>query len=117
VLGEKVGRSSSVTLVDGVEVKKVRGLREKLRLEYSPLGSSERSIIESDYVLIAVGRDPFLDFVEGDLLEEIEVLVRRGRVYLIGDVRNGQYRQVGISVGDGLKAAMRISQGIAGEAN
>ena len=60
------------------------------------------------YLLIAVGREPALDFLDNDI--DINRLRKMGRLYLIGDVKNGIYRQVGITVGDGIKTAMEIAR-------
>ncbi len=35
-------------------------------------------------------------------------LVEAGRLYWIGDVKNGSFRQAAIAAGDGLRAAMQI---------
>jgi thioredoxin reductase (NADPH) len=57
----------------------------------------------ADYLVFAIGREPQVDFLPADLLE-------RGshRLYLVGDVKNGQLRQAAIAAGEGLRAAMQI---------
>ncbi len=62
-----------------------------------------------DYLVTAIGRTPVLDFVAPDLLQEIRSGNHKGRVYLIGDVINGRFRQTAMAVGDGIKSAMDIS--------
>jgi thioredoxin reductase len=64
--------------------------------------------IVADYLIGAVGREPRLDFLSAELLEQAAALGRLGRLYFIGDVKNGIYRQTAIAVGDGLRAAMKI---------
>ncbi len=59
-------------------------------------------------LIVAVGREPALEFLDKDI--DIKVLRKMERLYLIGDVKNGIYRQVGIAVGDGIKAAMEIAK-------
>ncbi|MFC2079530.1 hypothetical protein ACFLSZ_06090, partial [Candidatus Bipolaricaulota bacterium] len=62
-----------------------------------------------DILVIAIGRVPELSYVEPDLLKRREELEASGRLHVIGDVRNGIYRQTAIAVGDGLRAAMGIN--------
>lgn len=64
--------------------------------------------IEVDYLIGALGRVPRLDFVSSRLFEKIQELESQGNLYLIGDVKNGRYRQTAIAIGDGLMAAMKI---------
>ena len=71
----------------------------------SPAGESSLVI---DYLLGAVGRDPCLGYLSGALRERSSQLVEEGTLYFIGDVKNDIYRQTGISVGDGVLAAMQI---------
>ena len=66
--------------------------------------------IESDYIITAIGREPFTDFMDDEFRLYENELIENGKLYYAGDVANGIYRQVGIAVGDGLMAAMRISR-------
>lgn len=68
--------------------------------------NGERWNVPVSYLVIAIGRKPALYFLDNEM--EIEELQKMGRLYLIGDVKNDIYRQVGIAVGDGLRAAMEI---------
>ena len=65
-----------------------------------------------DYVIPAIGRRPALDFIDADLEREVQYLVDQERLFFIGDVKNGPYRQTAIAVGDGIKAAMIIGRNI-----
>ena len=83
------------TPVRAVELDET-GSRLKVRTE---AGES----LEADYLLFAIGRVPQMDFLS-------DVLVDRNvkGLYLVGDVKNGLYRQAAIAAGDGLRAAMEI---------
>jgi thioredoxin reductase len=70
-------------------------------------GEKESQIL-ADYVVIAAGREPCLDFLGPKLKRSLADLRDRGKLYLIGDVKNEIYRQTAICVGDGIKAAMQI---------
>ncbi len=62
----------------------------------------------ADYLVGAIGREPRLDCLSGQLHEKMRDLKKSGTIYLIGDVKNGIYRQTSIAVGDGVKSAMKI---------
>lgn len=55
-----------------------------------------------DYVLIAAGRTPNAGMLSDGLKEHVV-----SGLFLAGDVKNGDFRQTGISVGDGLLSAMK----------
>lgn len=61
-----------------------------------------------DYVIFAVGREPNVQLIDGSILENKNDLEEAKRFFLVGDVKNGLYRQTAISVGDGMRAAMEI---------
>ncbi len=73
----------------------------------SPQGQAD---YQADYLVGAVGRKPLLDFVSSSVLERSAELEKRGILHLIGDVKNGIFRQTAIAVGDGIRAGMRIHQ-------
>lgn len=76
--------------------------------------TGERKIYVS-YLLVAIGRDPSLDFLSENLKENLEKLQKSKVLYMIGDVKNDIYRQTAIAVGDGIKAAMEIYRKLKGE--
>ena len=61
-----------------------------------------------DHLIAAIGRDPNLDFVSGQFSEKAIQLENSGKLYFVGDVANGLFRQTAIAVGDGILAAMKI---------
>ena len=61
-----------------------------------------------DHLIFAIGRAAQLDYLSPEMQKQTQALVSSGRLYLVGDVANGFFRQTGIAVGDGLKAAMQI---------
>jgi thioredoxin reductase (NADPH) len=64
--------------------------------------------LEADCLLCALGRGPVLEMLDKDLRETLDNVGKVEGLYLVGDVKNGLKRQVGIAVGDGLRAAMDI---------
>jgi thioredoxin reductase len=69
---------------------------------------SAEPTVAADYVVFAIGREPQMDFLSARVTERESTLLERGRLYFIGDVKNGLLRQTAIAVGDGLRAAMQI---------
>jgi thioredoxin reductase len=78
---------------------------EKLRL-----GFVDNRTEEVDYLLIAVGREANRELIDSEFIKEMDLLIDRKKLFLIGDLMNGKYRQISISAADGLKAAMTIYQ-------
>jgi thioredoxin reductase (NADPH) len=80
----------------------------------SPSGEIE---FPSDYVLVAAGREPNIDFLPE--LVDIEINSDGGcaipGLFIAGDVRRGSKRQVGIAVGDGIICAMSALEFLCGE--
>ncbi|MBW6459573.1 MAG: NAD(P)/FAD-dependent oxidoreductase [Bacteroidales bacterium] len=63
-----------------------------------------------DYLIFATGRIPALKYVNHEFMNKMKILEQQKQLYLIGDVRNGNVRQVSVAVGDGVRAAMEIAQ-------
>jgi thioredoxin reductase len=65
---------------------------------------------ECDYVLAAIGRKPAFNFADPSIISGLEELLKDQRIFLIGDLQNGSFRQTTIAVADGIRAAMVIAQ-------
>ena len=107
VLREKVFINNKIkylenTVLKYVEIKPGKGLQA---IFSSASGISKYSL---DYLIFATGRLPGTGFFRESLKGELSGLVKEHRLYFIGDVINGNCRQVSIAVGDGVKAAMEI---------
>lgn len=62
-----------------------------------------------DHLIIAIGRRPQIDFISPRMKKSIPYLQHQQRLYFVGDVKHGKYRQAAIAVGDGIYTAMRIA--------
>ena len=69
----------------------------------------------ADYLLGAIGREPRLDCISEKFRKQAQSLEEQGILYMIGDVKNGIYRQTSIAVGEGVLAAMKIYRYTEGE--
>jgi thioredoxin reductase len=78
----------------------------RISLDCKTLSGSSRYIV--DYLIGAIGREPNLDFISGQFSEKAIQLENSGKLYYVGDVVNGLFRQTAIAVGDGILAAMKI---------
>lgn len=65
-----------------------------------------------DIVIVAIGRKPNLGFLSNSLASAhtADVVSRIPGLFFAGDVIRKRYRQVGIAVGDGLRAAMACGE-------
>jgi len=63
------------------------------------LAETSAGDFEADLVLGAIGRVPNIELVEG---------IEDDNLFLVGDVKNGIYRQTALAIADGIKTAMVI---------
>jgi thioredoxin reductase len=107
ILRDEAARNQNIKYFEDTAVKDiiesegepltVTSLREKRTIE-----------IEADYVIFAIGRKPDLSFVSKKLNKQFARLIKDRKLHLIGDVKNGIYRQAAIAAGDGILTAMEI---------
>jgi thioredoxin reductase (NADPH) len=69
---------------------------------------NEMESLLADYIIFATGRRPELSFTDPFIHQHFDELQQDGKLYLIGDVKNGLFRQASIAAGDGIRAAMDI---------
>ena len=96
ILQERCSTSNNIQYLERISVLRIENINNQLLLHCD---NSEKFI--ADYLLIAIGREPNLDFIKKDLL-------KIQNVFQIGDVKNGQFRQISIATGDGTYTAMNI---------
>jgi thioredoxin reductase len=105
---DKVAVNPRIVCSKNVEIKGISaGNSKKLRITFSTRG--ERTAGEVDYLLVAAGREPQRVFYNPLLITQAKELKNAGRLYEIGDLANGIYRQAAIACGDGIRAAMQIA--------
>lgn len=67
--------------------------------------------LQADYIIVAIGREPNIDFLSPKILNHLLEKVDIPGLYYAGDVIRGINRQTAIAVGDGVRAAMDIITG------
>ncbi|UCF06816.1 MAG: NAD(P)/FAD-dependent oxidoreductase [bacterium] len=108
VLRERCYADGNITWHGGTVLEEVVRAEEGLVLGCDDGGGRERWEHEADYVVIAIGREPCLDFLGSETAARLGDLAHEGVLHLVGDVKNDIYRQTAICVGDGVRAAMCI---------
>ncbi len=98
ILQERSTLSNNIQYLDKTSILKIKSVNNHILLFCN---NSKR--LTTNYLLIAIGREPNLDFIDRDLL-------KNPNIFQIGDVKNGQFRQTSIAVGDGTYTAMEISK-------
>jgi thioredoxin reductase (NADPH) len=81
---------------------------QKLLLECRTPAGVDSMIVH--HLIGAIGRDSQLDFMTSQFKQKAIQLETSGKLYYVGDVVNGLYRQTAIAVGNGILAAMKIYQ-------
>lgn len=106
LLWERAIGTEKISYEEDTQVRKIKCQDDKLILTcYNSVGKWKMNI---SYLVVAIGREPYLDFLSEDLKKSLEKLQKTKVLYMIGDVKNGIYRQTAIAVGDGIKVAMEI---------
>lgn len=110
LLLERASRSEKIRIHKETEPRSVTEEDHRLVFVMNQNGSERKMI--ADYALISCGREADLSILSSELAANWK---ETGGLYLVGDVRRGNCRQVGISVGDGILAAMSIVEPLRGE--
>jgi len=107
LLWERAQAGSAIQYLANTEVIRLRP-DPSGRMDLECAGPGGVFKVHADYLVGALGRVARLDFLSQQVREQCEKLTAEGRLYFIGDVNNGLYRQTAIAVGDGVRAAMQI---------
>jgi len=113
LLWERAVRSEKIAYRSDTEIKSIKYQDDGVRLTCrNPTGVCE---LFARYLIVAIGREPALDFLSENLKKNLGKLQKASKLHLIGDVKNDVYRQTAICVGDGIRAAMKIHRNMIGE--
>jgi thioredoxin reductase (NADPH) len=107
LLKRRADESENISYRDNISVAKIKsGTSSNLRIYCNQQGKSFK--LDVDYLIFAVGRNPALDFLSNNLIEQRAKLEKVGLLHFAGDIKHGIYRQTAIAAGDGLMVAMKI---------
>ena len=107
LLVDRVQKESGITYHSETEVTEI--LRSK---NGGLLVATQKNglVFECDYLLAAIGREPEYSFTDPSIMVRLETLLKDQKLFLIGDLQNGSFRQTTIAVADGIRTAMIIGQ-------
>lgn len=106
LLWERLRQHPAVQYHSQVQIRELQPLPGgRIRLQCENL-----SDLKVDYLLGALGREPNVEFIGPEFQQQAAEFEAQDRLFWIGDVVNGRYRQTAIAVGDGLRAAMKIME-------
>jgi len=104
LLVDRAFADNNIVYLDNTEVEGIKKVNiinnDRLLLVEGLVDGKKKISLECHKVVLAIGRDPQLDF-----MEQFDA---NDRCFLVGDVKNGFYRQATIAIGDGIMAAMKI---------
>ena len=103
VLFRKCIENRKIKYLSSIKISKI-DFKDKRLLLYS----FNKKPIYVDYLLVAIGRLASLDFLNDNIINKLKMLEHKKKLYMIGDVKNGVFRQIAIAVGDGVRSAMEI---------
>jgi thioredoxin reductase (NADPH) len=107
LLHHRAMNNPNINFMTSSELIKISRLKK--RKIFATIKTPEDTIFrEFDYIIFAIGREPELGFISHKFTKKISKLLRKELIYLIGDVKNANLRQIAIAAGDGITAAMRI---------
>ena len=109
LLWNRVQENDSIKYFPEMEIEKIAS-SEKGSMNVLARSGSETMNFEPDYLLTAIGREPELGFADAEFIKQSEELQNQKVLYLIGDLKNGAFRQTSLAVGDGIRAAMEIEK-------
>jgi thioredoxin reductase (NADPH) len=108
ILRERAEALSSIECVTDTVVLEVAGAAED-RISIRCRSRGRGRELTAHHLVFAIGREPELGLLSGPLLESRDRLCEEGLLYFVGDVTRGDRRQTAIAVGDGVRAAMDVS--------
>jgi len=108
VLKKLVDKNQNIQYKTNRILKKIKLIDDKLNLNFQFAGQSNTYLF--DYLLLAIGREPELDFLGENIKRKMKFLVAEKKLFFIGDVKSKHYRQLSIASGDGIRVAMEINE-------
>jgi len=108
LLFKRMQQVKNISYLEKVSLKEITKEEKGLLLKYEQ--NAEEGGVKADFLLAAIGRKPDDSFLSKRVKKNLSQLQNSGKIYMIGDVVNGLYRQVSIAASEGIKTAMGIYQ-------
>lgn len=107
LLFERASKNINIQYIENTSIESVDMENDRLKISII-----NKNYLLSDYLLIAIGRNANISFLNESIINNKDELEKDGFLYFIGDIKNGKFRQTSISIGHGVKTAMEISEKI-----
>lgn len=107
LLIERCNRSKTIHYKSEHQIKKISALNNQIQNVFKT--KDQELIYSMDKLIFATGREPDLDFLSQEVHKNLNRLMSDKSLFLIGDVVNGQKRQVSIATGNGIQCAMELN--------
>jgi thioredoxin reductase len=108
LLERRAKKSRGIKIRVNTHLTAIQNIEAGLALTVKEEGKLKSLSLTADFLLVAIGRSPALDFLGPSVSNNRHKLIQAEHLYFVGDVSNRHYRQTGICIGDGIQAAMRI---------
>jgi thioredoxin reductase len=109
LLRERADRTNTINYFENYRLTGVTNLQKDNRLSLSFNVENSTVIHNFDYLIFATGRIPAVSFLDQSVVRRSDELAAERKLFYIGDVKGGRYRQAAIAAGEGIKTAMIIS--------
>ncbi|MHA1720080.1 MAG: NAD(P)/FAD-dependent oxidoreductase [Promethearchaeota archaeon] len=108
LLQKRAQDNSNIKIISNIELRSLEEENNKIRI--IAIRGSKEEIRNYDFIFVAIGRSPNINFLSADLSDVYRSSKRFHGLYFIGDVKNKNNRQISIALGDGVKSAMEITR-------
>lgn len=108
VLAQRVAAARRVRVMSGTTIDRMFASGTSVAL--TGKSGNTTMLIECDAAVVAIGRTAQLDLVRHGLANNKRALIARGVLHIIGDAAHDRFRQTAMCAGDGVAAAMKISE-------
>jgi thioredoxin reductase len=108
LLASRAFKEDSIEYYENHQLKSVKGPVTSPQMKLVFLVDNSEQEYQSDYLIFATGRNPAAGFIDVSVDANRENLLADRKLFFIGDVAGGRYRQTAIAVGEGIKTAMII---------
>ena len=122
LLQKRAAKNKKITVFSGRAIKKIFS-EEKTEIKQLEISFNDTfETVKTNLILVAIGRKANIEFLSPELLKEFNSLantvntnINDSKIYFIGDIKNGLYRQIAIATGEGIRTAMEIVNRIKSE--
>jgi thioredoxin reductase (NADPH) len=110
LLQERVEVNSKIKIINNIKILSIIEKNNRIRIE--AIRRSIEEVRNYDFLFVAIGRTPSINFLSEDLQKNNKKSIKPSHLFFIGDVKNKNYRQISIAMGDGVKCAMEVLSNI-----